>query len=66
MSRHTRPGDVLVVDGRTSHDGRRIGEIIEVIGPGEREHYRVRWEDGRESIVYPGSDAHVRLAARQR
>jgi hypothetical protein len=59
------PGDLLVVDGHTTGDAARIGEIVEVIA-GEREHYRVRWEDGRESILYPGDDAHVRQAAPRR
>ena len=38
---------------------RRHGEVIEVIGQGEREHYRIRWQDGHESVYFPGPDARV-------
>jgi Domain of unknown function (DUF1918) len=36
------------------------GEILEVLGSGEHEHYRVQWEDGHESVFTPGSDAVIR------
>src|ERR1700751_4089287 len=36
----------------------RGGEIIEVIGQGDHEHYRVRWDERHESILYP-ADAGV-------
>ena len=31
----------------------RRGEIIELLGLAEHEHYRVRWDEQHESIVYP-------------
>jgi len=31
-----------------------------VLGHGDHKRYRVRWEDGRESIFTPGSDARIR------
>lgn len=40
---------------------RRHGEVVEVIGQGEREHYRIRWQDGHESVYFPGPDARVVL-----
>jgi hypothetical protein len=52
-------GDQIVVETTTLDRQRRHGEIVEVIGTGEREHYRVRWQDGHESVFYPGPDAHV-------
>jgi hypothetical protein len=52
-------GEQIVVEATTLDRRRRYGEIVEVIGTGEREHYRVRWQDGHESIFYPGPDAHV-------
>jgi hypothetical protein len=55
-------GDLVIVDGRRTGDGRRIGEILEVVGAGARPRYRVRWEDGRETILYPGTDTHVQPA----
>ena len=31
----------------------RRGEIIDVLGRDGHEHYRVRWDEKHESIVYP-------------
>jgi hypothetical protein len=53
-------GDVIEITGHSVGDSPRSAEVIEVIGAGEREHYRVRWEDGHESLLYPGEDAVVR------
>ena len=52
-------GDRLVV--RAHHQGQpeRDAEILEVIASGSHPAYRVRWSDGRESILYPGSDVFV-------
>jgi hypothetical protein len=55
-------GDVLEVVGHRLGEHARFAEIVEVIdGPG-RARYRVRWDDGTETIVYPSSDvlAHRR------
>jgi hypothetical protein len=52
-------GDRIVIETTTLDVRRRSGEVIEVIGQGEREHYRVRWLDGHESVYFPGSDARV-------
>ncbi len=37
----------------------RGGEIIEVIGQGDHEHYRVRWDERHESILYPADGVIV-------
>jgi hypothetical protein len=51
--------DRIIVEGSKVGQGRRDGEIVEVIdAPGPR-HYRVRWSDGHESIFFPSSDARV-------
>jgi hypothetical protein len=52
-------GDQIVIETATLDAPRRRGEVVEVIGAGEREHYRVRWQDGHESIYFPGPDARV-------
>jgi hypothetical protein len=57
-----RKGDVIVIAGRHVGAAERIGEILEVLGAPGHVHYRVRWDDGGESIFYPGSDATVRPA----
>ncbi|GAA3394981.1 DUF1918 domain-containing protein [Cryptosporangium minutisporangium] len=38
----------------------RDGEIIEVAGPDGEPPYRVQWDDGRESLLFPGPDAELR------
>lgn len=52
-------GDHIVVESAVLDSPRRRGEIVEVIGEGDRQHYRVRWTDGHESVYFPGPDAHV-------
>jgi hypothetical protein len=37
----------------------RRGEIVEVLGGSGREHYRVRWDERHESIVYPADGVSV-------
>jgi Domain of unknown function (DUF1918) len=56
---HAAQGDNIVVESATLDSPRRQGRVMEVIGTGEGEHYRVRWQDGHESIYFPGADAHV-------
>lgn len=59
---HAKQGDRIVVETGTLDAARRHGEVLEVIGQGEREHYRVRWQDGHESVYVPGPDARVEPA----
>ncbi|HUP76650.1 MAG TPA: dsRBD fold-containing protein [Acidimicrobiales bacterium] len=57
-------GDRLIVDSNKVGRARQTGEIVEVVSDSSvREHYRVRWSDGRESFVYPGSDATIEAVA---
>jgi hypothetical protein len=51
-------GDEIVVDGRHTGSEPRRGEILEVMRTGIV-HYRVRWDDGHESIFFPHADAHI-------
>ena len=46
-------GDVIVVGGHMVGGERVFGEILEIRGEQGHERYRVRWEDGHESIVHP-------------
>ena len=41
----------------------RRGQIVEVIGGPDHEHYRVRWVDDRESIHYPSDGTRILHAA---
>jgi hypothetical protein len=56
---HATVGDAIVIDGRDVGRQRRRGEVLEIRGDKDHEHYLVRWEDGHESILFPGTDAHV-------
>ena len=46
-------GDVIVVGGHSVGSERTMGEILEIRGEPEHERYRIRWEDGHESIFHP-------------
>jgi len=46
-------GDVIVVGGHYVGSERTMGEILEIRGEPEHERYRIRWEDGHESIFHP-------------
>ncbi len=59
-------GDLVVVEGHKLGQSRRVGEILEVLGGPGHEHYRVRWEDGRESVFYPSSDSTIQKATKKR
>jgi uncharacterized protein DUF1918 len=54
-----RCGDLVVVSGRRVGDHGRTGEIVEVLGDDLHLHYLVRWEDGRETILYPGEGTTI-------
>jgi len=57
---HAKTGDRIVVESAHVDQARREGEVLEVVpGDGEGEHYRVRWDDGHESIYFPSSDCRV-------
>jgi hypothetical protein len=59
-------GDTIAIPGHRVGEHERTGEILEVVGDPGHEHYRVRWEDGHESVYYPSSgDAVIRPAARR-
>jgi Domain of unknown function (DUF1918) len=54
------PGDRLVVNSTHVGEHARDGEILEVHGSEGGPPYLVRWsDDGHESLVFPGPDAHV-------
>lgn len=53
-------GDRLLVHGRTVGQHDRSAEVIEVLGPDGTPPYRVRFEDGHETLMSPGPDTVVR------
>lgn len=57
-------GDRIIIESRKVGGGRKSGEVVEVISGASGAHYRVRWDDGHESIMYPSSDATVEAPSR--
>jgi uncharacterized protein DUF1918 len=55
-------GDQIEARGLHGRPSRR-GRVVELLGSAGHKHYRVRWEDEHESIVYP-SDGVI-ITARQ-
>lgn len=55
-------GDRLHVHGHVVGQRDHQGEIIEVRGRGGSPPYVVRFDDGHESLMYPGPDAIVEPA----
>ena len=58
MNIHAVVGDEIVVDNMDLGHPPRKGEVLEVLGEGDGQHYRVRWDDGHESVFFPGPTAH--------
>ncbi|TDC60391.1 DUF1918 domain-containing protein [Actinomadura sp. GC306] len=54
-----RVGDRLLVHGNIVGQPDRQGEILEVRGENGSPPYLVRFDDGHETLVYPGPDAVV-------
>lgn len=52
-------GDQLHMHSRTVEEHDRIGVIKEIRGEDGGPPYLVRFEDGHERLVYPGSDCVV-------
>ncbi len=52
-------GDRLHVHSNSVGTHDRVGEIVEIRGDHGEPPYRVRFPDGRETLVYPGPDSIV-------
>jgi hypothetical protein len=59
VPQQTAAGDRLVVRAHHLGEPERDAEILEVLGTNGAPPYRVRWDDGHESVVYPGSDVYI-------
>lgn len=51
-------GDRLVVRAHFQGQPERDAEILDVLGA-DGPPYRVRWDDGRQSIIFPGPDVFI-------
>jgi hypothetical protein len=52
-------GDLILIAGHRVGEAERTAEILEILGEVPNERFRVRWDDGHESVLRPGSDATV-------
>jgi Domain of unknown function (DUF1918) len=52
-------GDRIMVESNKVGGGTRTGEVVEVTPGSGGDHYRVRWDDGRETTYFPSGDAHL-------
>jgi len=60
-------GDRITIESRRVGAGTRCGEIIEVIADDAGHHFRVRWDDGHETVFFPSSGiATVEQGSRRR
>ncbi len=53
-----RVGDWIETRGLPGQSSRR-GQVVELLGAAGHEHYRVRWDERHESIVYPADGVIV-------
>jgi hypothetical protein len=60
-----RAGDLIEARGLHGQPSRR-GKIVELLGSAGHEHYRVRWDEQHESIVYPTDGVIVTAQATSR
>ncbi|KAE8395795.1 hypothetical protein BDV23DRAFT_144830 [Aspergillus alliaceus] len=56
---HASKGDRLIFHGRVVGQRDHVVEIIEVLGPNGSPPYRVRYENGHETIMSPGPDSVI-------
>lgn len=56
-------GDMLML---RAGDAKRMGSVLDVERTGAGEHYRVRWDDGAESVVFPQPNLRVMPAGERR
>jgi hypothetical protein len=63
---HANTGDRIVIKGHRVGEPDRQCEVLEARGDDGGSPYYVRWDDGSEALIYPGSDAMVARATRRK
>ncbi|HEY5223095.1 MAG TPA: DUF1918 domain-containing protein [Microbacteriaceae bacterium] len=56
-------GERILIRGKTVDNPDRHGEILEVRGEDGAPPYLVRFDDGHETLIYPGPDCVVERAS---
>lgn len=54
-----KAGDTLIVKAAHQGEADRNGLIVEVHGEDGAPPYLVRWEDGHQSVFFPGADTVI-------
>ena len=62
---HPRIGDSIETRGIHGEPPRR-GQIVELLGREGHEHYRIRWDEQHESILYPADGVIITPGAKRR
>jgi hypothetical protein len=60
-----KPGDVIVIESEKVGSPPREGEVLEILHGQISVSYRVRWQDGHESVIAPGA-GNTSIAPAQR
>ena len=55
-------GDRITIESNRVGGVRRSGEVVEVIARTGGNHYRIRWDDGHETVFFPSGGATVEHA----
>jgi Domain of unknown function (DUF1918) len=50
-----KPGDLIVIESEKVGTPPREGEVLEVVQGQVSVSYRVRWQDGHQSVIAPGA-----------
>jgi hypothetical protein len=58
-----KPGDTIRAPSEKVGQPERRGKIIEILGDKEHPRFKVRWEDGHETVFVPGPDVSVESGA---
>ncbi len=56
---HASIGERIVIHGKQVGQSDRHGEILEVRGADGAPPYVVRFDDGHETLLYPGADCEL-------
>jgi hypothetical protein len=59
-------GDRIVIKGHRVGEPDRHCEVLEARGSDGGSPYYVRWDDGSEALIYPGSDAMIERSSSRR
>ncbi|WP_193598456.1 DUF1918 domain-containing protein [Microbacterium sp. YJN-G] len=56
-------GSRIVIHGTRAGSTERHGEVLEVRGEGGGPPYLVRFDDGHETLIFPGTDCEIEHGA---